>query len=421
LAPFDHDDVKEYTNAMPSLIELVIAEALSRDLRIERLASQSKRHPFDKRLLLIEGRRCQVIPSRRGHPSAEYPDAEYFPLYLPRTDWPDFLIYVSLIENHPVFRIVPRVEMSKDTGLAPESLERYRDALELLQQNLPPLSKKFKILSWQLQAVKTSAKKAGLEVEFIKTKKTEDGRRWPPVIKRRVLIAGKKCAIFSAARISQDPEKHGYNYAVFKVSNEDWPEYQLHIVKSVGSACDVFVIPRKHIAATTSASLDHPELARYKNAWALLTTTPEFLEAIRPIAWKEPTPPMTPTKHFLVLQETIRMAESRGLSTEPTQGEVTSHRGVQSFLYVSKKRCQVIQANVMTDPKRAKTFRFVSLQPPASEWAEILIVYSALSNAGDAARFYIIPRKALTKPTARSVQSKWLKQYEEAWHLLLEA
>jgi hypothetical protein len=126
-----------------------------------------------------------------------------------------------------------------------------------------PSSKKFEILSWQLQGVKTSAEKAGLEVEFIKTKKTEDGRRWPPVIKRRILISGKKCAVFSVARISQDPEKSSYNYAVFKASDEDWPEFQLHIVKCTGRACDVFVIPRKHIAATTSASLDHPELARY--------------------------------------------------------------------------------------------------------------------------------------------------------------
>ena len=407
-------------NAMPSLIELVIAEALSRGLRIERLASQSKRHPFDKRLLLIEGRRCQVIPSRRGHPSAEYPDAEYFPLYLPRTDWPDFLIYVSLIENQPVFRIVPRLEMSKDTGLAPESLEPYRDAWELLQQTFFPSSKKFEILSWQLQGVKTSAEKAGLEVEFIKTKKTEDGRRWPPVIKRRILISGKKCAVFSVARISQDPEKSSYNYAVFKASDEDWPEFQLHIVKSTGRACDVFVIPRKHIAATTSASLDHPELARYKNAWALLTVTPEFLQTIRPIQWKEPKTPPTPTKHFRVLQEAIHMAESRGLATESTHGEVTSYRGGQSFLYVSKKRCQVIQANVIPDPRRAKTYGFLSLQPPASEWAEFVIVYSAQPDAGEVAKFYIIPRKELTKPTTRSVQSTWLKQYEEAWNLLLE-
>ena len=63
-------------------IESVIAEAASRGLRVERISVESKREVFDKRRLLIEGQRCQVIPSPIGHPSAEYPQAEYFPLYL---------------------------------------------------------------------------------------------------------------------------------------------------------------------------------------------------------------------------------------------------------------------------------------------------------------------------------------------------
>src|SRR5258706_5884905 len=220
---------------MVSPIEFVLNEAKARRLRTERLPSQSRRYDFDRRLLLVEGKRCQVIPSRRGHPSAQYPHAEYFPLYLPRTDWPDFLIYVSLTdETRPIFRVIPRVEMSKDTGLSPESLERYRDAWELLGQDLPDSEKEFEILSWQLQAVEGSCKNAGLEVEFIKTKKHQDGRRWPPVIKRRILIAGKKCSIFTAARISQDPEKQEYNYAIFKASQEEWPDFQLYVVKGAG-------------------------------------------------------------------------------------------------------------------------------------------------------------------------------------------
>src|SRR5258708_18806888 len=105
---------------MASPIDFVVAEALSRGLRVERLPTESKRHVFDKRLLMVEGKRCQVIPSRRGYPNAQYPHAEYFPMYLPRTDWPDFLIYVSQTdETRPVFPVVPRVEMSKDTGLSP--------------------------------------------------------------------------------------------------------------------------------------------------------------------------------------------------------------------------------------------------------------------------------------------------------------
>jgi hypothetical protein len=404
---------------MPSPIELVIEEAKSRGLRTERLSAQSRRHVFDKRLLMVEGKRCQVIPSRRGHPSAQYPHAEYFPLYLPRTDWPDFLIYVSLTdEARPMFRVVPRVEMSKDTGLSPESLECYRDTWELLRQVLPDSEKEFEILSWQLQAVEESAKYAGLEIEHIKTKKHQDGREWPPVIKRRILIAGKKCAIFSAARISQDPEKREYNYAHFRASQEDWPEFQLYVIKGADNSSDIFVVPRDHLITTTSASLDHPELARYKNAWNLLIQKSEALAAVPPIRWREPKVPPAPTKHAKILQETVRRAESQGLIVESADSDVTSHKGVQSFLYISKKRCQVIQSSVITVTKRRNVFEYLPLNPPASEWPEFLIFYATRPDDPSEATFYIIPRTELPRHTSRSLSSKWLKQYLEAWQLL---
>src|SRR6202035_946563 len=101
------------------------------------------------------------------------------------------------------------------------------------------------------------------------TKKHRDGRRWPPIIKRRVLIAGRKCAILSASRMSRDPEKRKYTYAFFRMSRENWPEFQLYVIDNLERLPDVFVVPRGHITSTTSASLDHPELARYKNAWSL--------------------------------------------------------------------------------------------------------------------------------------------------------
>lgn len=163
-------------------IELAITEASSRGLRIERLPINSKQHTFDRRLLLIEGRRCQVIPSRLGHPSEEYPDAEYLSLYLPRGEWPDYLIYVlSGIES--AFWIVPRGKMSKDTGRTPQSMEPYREAWDLLRQGLDESPKQFEVLNWQLEAVKASAQEAGLQIELIPTKKYREGRRWPPVVK----------------------------------------------------------------------------------------------------------------------------------------------------------------------------------------------------------------------------------------------
>jgi len=274
---------------MPIPIELVVAEASVHGLRVERIPAQSKQHIFNKRRLLIEGKRCQVIPSKIGHSSVEYPQAEYFSLYLPRGEWPDFLIYVSSNEVHPVFRIIPRSEMSKDTGRTPETLERYREAWDLLRQHSPESSKKFETFNWQLETINWLAQNAGLTVEFIKTKKHQNGKRWPPVIKRRVLIAGKKCAVFSATRINKNPEKIQYNYVIFKVPDEEWSDFQLYVVRCVGEPCYVFVIPRGRIEATTSASLDHSELARYKNAWGLLTATSESLAAIPPIVWQEPT------------------------------------------------------------------------------------------------------------------------------------
>jgi len=256
---------------------------------------------------LIEGKRCQVIPSRRGHPSKQYPYAEYFPLYLPRNDWADFLIYVSVTENPPTFCIIPRGEMSKHTGRAPASLEHYQDAWALLQQDLSESEKALEILSWQIEAIKRSAQDAGLEIELIKTKKHQDGRRgWPPVIKRRILIAGKRCAIFSASRISQDPEERGYNYVNFKVAQEAWSEFNIYVIKDIRNSSDIFVVPNTHLLNSTSASLDHPELARYKNAWNLLTVSPEALAAIPAIRWKEPKMPPAPTRHSIKKKVRIR-------------------------------------------------------------------------------------------------------------------
>jgi hypothetical protein len=406
---------------MPSsFIEFVITEAASRGFRTERIPAESKRHAFDKRLLLIEGRRCQIIPSRPSRPSAQYPNAEYLPLYLPRTDWADFLVYVSVTQNQPVFHIVPRAEMSKDTGRAPESLAPFKDAWELLQLDLPEgrSEKEFEIFSWQLHAVKLSAQRVGLEVEFIKTKKHKDGKRWPPFIKRRVIIAGRKCAVFSATRLSQNPEKRSYNYAVFKVPMEKWPEFVVYVAKETQNSWHVFVVPRGHVSTWTTASLDHPELARYRNAWKFLTATPESLSAIPPIQWKEPSIHAPPTKHAIILQEAIRKAESHGLITDSALGHVHSFKGVQNFIYVNKKPCQVIQAKVLMMVTGEKSLPFVALSPPKSEWAKFLIFYSQPLDDSESAKFYIIPREMLTRATSRSLQSKWLKGYEDAWSLL---
>jgi hypothetical protein len=397
-----------------SPIELAISEAVSRGLRIERLPIRSKKHTYDTRLILIEGKRCQVIPSKLGHPNDEYPDAECLSLYLPRDGWPDYLIYV-LSGNETSFWIIPRAEMSKDTGRTPESLEPYRGAWDLLQRDLAQSPKEFEVLSWQLQAVKASTQKAGFEVKFIPTKKHQNGRRWPPIIKRRILVGGRKCSIFSATRISQDPQKLQYNYAVFRVPPDEWCDFQIYILKNLDTVPEVFVLPRNHILKTTSVCLDHPELAKYKNAWSVLTCTHESASENLAIQWREPAIPDPPSKRFMILQKVVSEAASQGLAVESTEGPGTSYTGGQSFLYICERSCQVMQA---TRSIETNGRLYLYLNPPTSKWAEFLIFYSVESDNSESEKFYVIPRTALPHQTARSPESKWLKEYEGAWDLL---
>lgn len=59
---------------MPSLIEIVVEEAKSRGLQVERISAPSRKDVLDKRLLLIEKKRCQVIPVREEVNEKRRPD-----------------------------------------------------------------------------------------------------------------------------------------------------------------------------------------------------------------------------------------------------------------------------------------------------------------------------------------------------------
>lgn len=401
-------------------IEDVISEARSRGLSVERIPAESKLRSHDPRLLLIEGKCCQVIPTRRLQPNASYPDAECFPLYLPRTAWADFLIYVVHEESPPLFYVIPRGELAKDTGLSPESLAPYQNAWKWLKpESQAELSRNFESLSWQLQAVITRAQDAGKSIELLGTKKAEKGRRWPAIIKRRVLISGRRCAIFTANRISNDESRSEYNYVLLRVPAEKWAEFHLYVIDTAALSFDVLIIPRVHLGSTTSCALDHPELAKYTNRWELLSAGPEVIAAMKPIQWRAPKPVKSPTKHSIVLREVIREAEKYGLTVEPHSSEFTPHRGVQkqSWLLISKRRCQVIWTNPINNPKGTGTSYYVPLYPSRSDWAEFLIFYLPQRD-GEEAKYYVIPRSDLPHQTSYSSNSKRLMQYEGAWNLL---
>lgn len=156
----------EFSNA-------AVSEAQSKGLDVQRVVISGKR--WDGRTVLIECRPCQIIRTRYLTSNPRCPKALSIVIYLPRTEWPDFLIYVARrATTEPLeFYILPRGILSKDTALSPDTLGQYRDAWNLLKEKLSPDQTKrhFTILSRKLQAVMAVGKAAGLEVSLIRPAK----------------------------------------------------------------------------------------------------------------------------------------------------------------------------------------------------------------------------------------------------------
>jgi hypothetical protein len=246
--------------------DAVVAEAKSRDLPV----SEGEK-PSDQpwKYLHIAGRPCQVSRTNLAHTSAEYPNATSLPIYLPRTGFADFVIYVPMDSEREDFYIVPRGLISKDTCLTPESLNQYKNAWHLLgQASLDMMMRRKTRISWQLQSVILFADSRGLRFELIKTAK---GKKLPnsfrTVHQRRIMIEGKKCAIFSATAVPIQGAKT-YRVVVIKAPLDDWADFQIYLRRDGVS----YVIPRGIIAKTTTLSLNSPLLRAYENAWNFVGT-----------------------------------------------------------------------------------------------------------------------------------------------------
>jgi hypothetical protein len=250
-----------------SPIIAVVKEAEARGLRVQRSFGVGTK-VSDPRLLHIAGKPCQVIKTVHESTSPDYSYAKSLRLYLPRTGFADFLIYVAVDVVPPTFYIIPRGILSKDTARTEKSLEEYRNAWNLLTEAISPTltERKFEAISSQLQSVISGAQQAGLEVELIRTKKGQRRNDYRSVFQRRVLVSGKRCAIYSGVRINKDLDLNQYNIVILRASRDSWPEFCLYIVEDGA----VYVIPRGTITHTTTLSLNSPDLRPYRNAWDLL-------------------------------------------------------------------------------------------------------------------------------------------------------
>jgi len=217
--------------------------------------------------LHIAGRPCQVSRTSLIHTSQEYVEATSLPIYLPRTSFADFVIYVPMNVDSTDFYVVPRGALSKDTCLTLASLEQYKNAWHLLSQvSLDMMMRRNNQLSWQLQSVILSAESRGLQFELIRAAKAKRRRtNFRTYLQRRIIIEQKRCAIYSASEVT-GTKATKCRVVVVKAPRDDWADFQLYLTK-LGVT---YVVPRGHIRKTTTLSLNSPDLMPYENAWDLL-------------------------------------------------------------------------------------------------------------------------------------------------------
>lgn len=424
----------------------VIAQAKANSLSVQRVVGYGK--ILDARLLAIEGRICQIIRTRQITHS-RYPKAVHAALYLPRTEFADFLIYVAFpLTGDPRFYVVPRGVMTKDTAWSLESLEQYCDAWQVFKQPITPdlTERRFTILNWQLQAIMNAAKDVNLEVTLMGLRKR---RRWPLFFQRRVVVGGRKCAVYCCSRLTTDPTLSHYNYVFLRTPTKNWAEFQLCIVKDGPNECEIYVVPRGAIRKETTASLDHPEFQYYKSNWNLLSMSVTELEKITPIEWRrkriqpanefsmtelekiaqtEARPKLTRTANeFLeisrpkkalpeALMKTGIEAQSHGLSVELVTRHESGRYLRNKCLFVSQKLCQVVRATLVTGAGRY-TGGYVASSEIETDCVEFVVFFVTSEIEGGAATFYIVPRAKLIEDTV--LLPAWIQDYKDAWNLLL--
>jgi len=378
-------------------IDIVIDEARARKFRVQRLTGYGK--VLDSRLVLVEQQICQVIPTHRK-PVQEHPEKSWVPLYLPRNRYADFLIYLVQAPERFCY-VVPRGAMSKDTGRSVESMEQYRNAWDLLQQKVAPALKqrRFTIINHQLQTIIDAAEHAKLEITLIGRKHPG---RWPVYQQRRVIVADRKCAVYTWTRLTRDPTNSAYECVFVRTPQDGWAEFQLCVVNGDES---VYVIPRGVIPEKTTLSLNNPHLAFHANNWKLLSLDSKTLATTPRIESLLPKLPKPAKPIPVVIVRTTEQAKARGLTVEKVPGTSS-----QQCLYIAKKTCQIMSSKSVRVSGRS----YIPLNLPSTDWAEFVIF--AVPD-GNGFEFYVVPRSRLRKRTV-TAPSGWIREYKDQWQLL---
>jgi hypothetical protein len=243
------------------LIDVVAEEARARGLTCERA---DVRKGLQTKCVRIAGYACQISPLRL-YPTGKNSDLVAHSLYLPRSDWPDFIIYVSADgKETSQFFIVPRGEMSKETEVCAEDswLFKYENAWSLLSTDIAStkLARRFEHTPWKLRVVIRKAEAVGLTVRFI-GKKNLPSRH----VKDRLYINSCRCQVITAGGLP--PRKNLYTPIInIYAPKNSWADFLIFVVPD--NEEHVFIVPRSKITRRTSTTLTSKWLAEYADNWA---------------------------------------------------------------------------------------------------------------------------------------------------------
>jgi hypothetical protein len=272
----------EFRGKSVKRLAAVIQAASAHGLKCEKFpADKPGLFRFRKRLL-IEDRKCQIVPSRIKYVEGSWSEHMLRHLYLASTEWADFLIYVASEQRQPEnrqpeafeFFIAPRGDNTKSTVLcSPENwLLKYRGAWKLLTEHLPAnrLARRFEPLNWKVAFAIDRAKSLGFKAEIVK----QAAKNRPA--QNRILINGRRCQTIALARLSANVESERWNYVALHASKQAWAEFAIFLLKTAGSDhVHVFVIPRERMQRGTTTALSATWLNEYADNWGLLQTPVE--------------------------------------------------------------------------------------------------------------------------------------------------
>jgi len=259
--------------SLKNLSDLVSNCARALGVKVE-ITSKRNRGARGGTFLRIENRLCQIVPTRSFVSNPDYPRSRSAFLYLPRNQFPEFLVYVRGDAQEPgkhIFYIVPSGDIKKDTSFVKQTLQKYENAWHLLREILP--GGRTKIQHRELSPAIRSILEAASNMQFLAfpVERIDGFRRGTPYYQRQVRVEGKLCRVMTAPRCSDTMDGVGWSTVHLRAPRTEVDEFVIYVVTpSEGDLTNFIIVPRNEVKKNTTRSLYGSWTAQYLDAWHLI-------------------------------------------------------------------------------------------------------------------------------------------------------